>query len=182
MIVFSYPLETIYLYGFIVATILTVIYIFFGDIFESIFSFGGGSTSIVTLLLSFFAMLCGFSYIGEYLFSLNSIVIFSLAFGVSFLGVFAMKILILKPIAEAEQNTVQRMDEFVGCRGEVIITIPKEGFGEVLISSQFGSNAIPAKTIGKKEILQGTEVIIEEVQDGVLLVQNIAYSLKKPKL
>ncbi|MEH7459259.1 phosphate ABC transporter permease [Bacillus pseudomycoides] len=182
MIVFGYPLETIYLYGFIVATILTVLYIFFGDIFESIFSFGGGSTSIVTLLLSFFAMLCGFSYIGEYLFSLNSIVIFSLAFCVSFLGVFAMKILILKPIAEAEQNTVQRMDEFVGCRGEVIITIPKEGFGEVLISSQFGSNAIPAKTIGKKEILQGTEVIIEEVQDGVLLVQNIAYSLKKPKL
>lgn len=89
-----------------------------------------------------------------------------------------MKILILKPIAEAEQNTVQRMDEFIGCKGEVITTIPTEGFGEVLISSQFGSNAIPAKTIGKKDISQGTEVIIEGVQDGVLLVQNIAYSLK----
>ncbi|MEB8644730.1 phosphate ABC transporter permease, partial [Bacillus cereus] len=33
-----------------------------------------------------------------------------------------------------------------------------------------------------KDISQGTEVIIEGVQDGVLLVQNIAYSLKKPKL
>ncbi|KFN01704.1 phosphate ABC transporter permease [Bacillus clarus] len=182
MIVFGYPLEIIYLYGFIVATILTVIYIFFGDIFESIFSFGGGSTSVITLLLSFFAMLCGFSYIGEYLFSLSSIVIFSISFAVSFIGVFAMKILILKPIAEAEQNTVQRMDEFIGCRGEVIITIPKEGLGEVLISSQFGSNAIPAQSIGKKDILQGTEVMIEGVQDGILLVQNIAYSLKKPKL
>ena len=31
-----------------------MIYIFFGDIFESIFSFGGGSVSVVTLLLSFF--------------------------------------------------------------------------------------------------------------------------------
>ena len=28
--VFGYPLETIYLYGFIIATILTVIYIFLG--------------------------------------------------------------------------------------------------------------------------------------------------------
>ncbi|MDM5187006.1 phosphate ABC transporter permease [Bacillus sp. DX4.1] len=182
MILFGYPLETIYLYGFIISAVLTVIYIFFGDIFESIFSFSSGPTSIFTILLSFLAMLCGFSYIGEYLFSWNSIVIFILSFCISFIGVFTMKILILKPIAESEQNTVQRMDDFIGCRGEVIITIPKEGFGEVLISSQFGSNAIPAKTIGKKDILQGTQVIIEEVQDGVLLVQNIAYSLKKPKL
>ena len=28
MVLFGYPLETIYLYGFIIATILTVIYIF----------------------------------------------------------------------------------------------------------------------------------------------------------
>lgn len=118
MVLFGYPLETIYLYGFIIATILTVIYIFFGDIFESIFSFGGGSVSIVTLLLSFFAMLCGLSYIGEYLFSFNSILIFVAAFAISFIGVFIMKILILKPIAEAEQNTVQRMDEFIGCKGK----------------------------------------------------------------
>ncbi|WP_460292029.1 D-alanyl-D-alanine carboxypeptidase family protein, partial [Bacillus cereus] len=46
----KFQLETIYLYGFIIATILTVIYIFFGDIFESIFSVGGGSVSVVTLL------------------------------------------------------------------------------------------------------------------------------------
>lgn len=150
MVLFGYPLETIYLYGFIIATILTVIYIFFGDIFESIFSFGGGSVSVVTLLLSFFAMLCGLSYIGEYLFSFNSITIFGAAFAISFIGVFIMKILILKPIAEAEQNTMQRMDEFIGCKGEVITTIPTEGFGEVLILSQFGSNAIPAKTVGKR--------------------------------
>ena len=51
MVLFGYPLETIYLYGFIIATILTVIYIFFGDIFESIFSFGGGSVSVVTYYL-----------------------------------------------------------------------------------------------------------------------------------
>lgn len=30
MVLFGYPLETIYLYGFIIATILTVIYIFLG--------------------------------------------------------------------------------------------------------------------------------------------------------
>lgn len=95
-------------------------------------------------------MLCGLSYIGEYLFSFNSITIFGAAFAISFIGVFIMKILILKPIAEAEQNTMQRMDEFIGCKGEVITTIPTEGFGEVLILSQFGSNAIPAKTVGKK--------------------------------
>lgn len=178
MSVLGYPLETIYLYGFIIITILTVIYIFFGDIFESVFSFGGGSTSIVTLLLSFLAMLCGFSYIGEYVLSLDSIVIFILSLCISLIGVFIMKILILKPIAESEQNTVHGMEEFIGCRGEVIITIPKEGFGEVLISSKFGSNAIPAKTVGKQDILQGTQVMIEGVQDGVLLVRNIAHSLK----
>ena len=60
-----------------------------------------------------------------------------------------MKILILKPIAEAEQNTVQRMDEFIGCKGKSLQQFLQKDL-EVLISSQFGSNAIPAKTIGKK--------------------------------
>ncbi|MCI4060977.1 phosphate ABC transporter permease, partial [Bacillus cereus] len=54
-----------YLDGFIIATILTVIYIFFGDIFESIFSIGSGYVSFVTILISFFAKLCGLRYIGE---------------------------------------------------------------------------------------------------------------------
>ena len=107
-------------------------------------------------------MLCGLSYIGEYLFSFNSILIFVAAFAISFIGVFIMKILILKPIAEAEQNTVQRMDEFIGCKGEVITTIPTEGFGEVLISSQFGSNAIPAKTIGKKIFHKELRLLLRE--------------------
>ena len=95
-------------------------------------------------------MLCGLSYIGEYLFSFNSILIFVAAFAISFIGVFIMKILILKPIAEAEQNTVQRMDEFIGCKGEVITTIPTEGFGEVLISSQFEVMQFQLKQLGKR--------------------------------
>ena len=107
-------------------------------------------------------MLCGLSYIGEYLFSFNSITIFGAAFAISFIGVFIMKILILKPIAEAEQNTMQRMDEFIGCKGEVITTIP-EGFGEVLILSQFGVMQSQLKLL-EKDISQGTEVIIEGVK------------------
>ena len=74
-----------------------------------------------------------------------------------------MKILILKPIAEAEQNTVQRMDEFIGCKGEVITTIPTEGFGEVLILSQFEVMQSQLKLL-EKDISQGTEVIIEGVK------------------
>ena len=71
------------------------------------------------------------------------------------------------------KNTVQRMDEFIGCKGEVITTIPTEGFGEIyplnLEVMQF-----QLKQLGKR-YFTGTEVIVR-VQDGVLLVQNIAYS------
>ncbi|MGQ0414562.1 phosphate ABC transporter permease, partial [Bacillus sp. HC-TM] len=80
---------------------------------------------------------------------------------------FKISIFMMKtPIAEAEQNTMQRMDEFIGCKGEVITTIPTEGFGEVLILSQFGSNAIPAKTVGKKDIANAAPKIV------ILLKEN----------
>ncbi|PHA01172.1 phosphate ABC transporter permease [Bacillus pseudomycoides] len=181
-LLFSHGLEIIYLYGFIITTFITVIYLFFSDVFESLFHIVGGPTSPVTILFSFLAMFCGFGYIFEYMLSWGSVVIFFVAFFLALIGVIAMKMLVLSPIAKAEQNTAQRMDEFIGCKGEVLITIPKEGFGEVLVSSQFGSNAIPAKTVGKKDISQGSYVIVEGVQDGVLLVQNITCSLKKPKL
>ncbi|PEZ06330.1 phosphate ABC transporter permease [Bacillus sp. AFS018417] len=178
---FSHELEIIYLYGFIITTFITVIYLFFSDVFESLFHIVGGPTSPVTILFSFLAMFCGFGYIFEYMLSWGSIFIFVVAFFLALVGVITMKMLILAPISKAEQNTMHRMEEFIGCKGEVIITIPKEGLGEVLLVSQFGSNAMPAKTIGKKDILQGSYVIVEAVQDGVLLVQNLAMSLKKPK-
>ena len=52
MVLFGYPLETIYLYGFIIATILTVIYIFLG-IYLNPYLVLEASVSVVTLLLSF---------------------------------------------------------------------------------------------------------------------------------
>ncbi|MGG2093820.1 NfeD family protein [Bacillus sp. S13(2024)] len=179
---FHFPIETIYLYGLIITAAIAILYLLFGDILESLFSISSGATSPFTLLFSFLAMLCGFGYILEYIFPWSSVSIFVISFFLALVGVITMKMLVLAPISKAEQNTVQRMDEFIGCKGEVLITIPKEGFGEVLVSSQFGSNAIPAKTVGKKDISQGSYVIVEGIQDGVLLVQNITCSLKKPKL
>ena len=176
MVLFGYPLETIYLYGFIIATILTVIYIFL-EIYLNRYLVLGADLYPLLLYYLVFAMLCGLSYIGEYLFSFNSITIFGAAFAISFIGVFIMKILILKPIAEAEQNTMQRMDEFIGCKGEVITTIPTEGFGEVLILSQFGSNAIPAKTVGKK-IFRKEQRLLSRSPRWCFTCTKIAYSLK----
>lgn len=178
---FNVPIETIYLYGLIITAAIAILYLLFGDILESLFSISSGATSPFTLLFSFLAMLCGFGYILEYIFPWGSIAIFVISFFLALVGVITMKMLVLAPISKAEQNTMHRMEEFIGCKGEVIITIPKEGLGEVLLASQFGSNAMPAKTIGKKDILQGSYVIVEDVQDGVLLVQNLAVSLKKPK-
>ncbi|CAM4325741.1 NfeD family protein [Bacillus manliponensis] len=169
---FTYSLSSIYLVGFIVSVLITIIYLLLSDFLEAIFSVSSGPTSPVTLILSFLSMLCGFSYIGEYLFTWNSIFIFVISFFLSLIAVLAMKMLILKPIAEAEQNTVHRMGEFIGCVGEVTTTIPKFGIGEVFLSSQVGGNALLARNVENQEVTQGDFVVIEGIEDGVLLVRK----------
>jgi len=54
--------------------------------------------------------------------------------------------------------------------GKAIISIPKEGFGEVVIESYSGMISKPAASFEDVPIPEGSEVLVIEVKNGVLYV------------
>lgn len=171
MALFGYALQTLYLYGLVITGLIAVVYFIFGDIVEGIFDGVAGSSQHLTLLFSFLAILCGGGYILEYVTAWNSIAIFVVAVLISFICVLFMQAFVLVPISRSEQNTAYRTNDFVGQTGEVLVSVPAEGFGEVLLVSKFGNNAMPAKSFAQKPIAQGEFVKVIEIQDGVLIVE-----------
>ncbi|WP_028403455.1 NfeD family protein [Ectobacillus panaciterrae] len=177
MTLFGYALQTLYLYGLVITGLIAVVYFIFGDIVEGIFDGVAGSSHHLTLLFSFLAILCGGGYILEYVTAWNSIAIFVVAVLISFICVLLMQAFVLVPISRSEQNTAYRTNDFVGQTGEVLISVPAEGYGEVLLASKFGSNALPAKSYTQQPIAQGQFVRVIEIQDGVLVVEAVKHSV-----
>lgn len=171
-------MQTIYLYGLIIGGILTLLYMLFGDVLEvieGIDELAPGSILNTTVILSFIAILSGTGYIMELRGTLNSLTIFILATLFSLVIVSIIHFFILVPLAKSEQNTAIRMRDFIGKEGEVIITIPAFGIGEVLIKTGLGSIGNMAVSASNTEIRQGTFVSVIEIdQDGVLIVEPIS--------
>src|SRR5699024_1973759 len=128
-------MQTIYLYGLIIGGILTLLYTLFGDIFElieGISEFILGPLLNPTVILSFIAVLSGAGYIMEFRGRMDSLTIFILATLISLVIVSIIHFFILVPLAKSEQSTASSIVDLIGKEGEVIITIPTDGIGEVL--------------------------------------------------
>lgn len=165
--------QTIYLYALIIAGSLTILYLLFGDVFESIIGIGDiapGSILNPVVILSFLAILSGMGYILEVKESFTSIINLCIAGGVAFVLVSLIHLFILLPLAKSEQSTAESVKSFIGKDGEVITTIPTNGVGEVLILSQFGSTGNIATSITNEVIKEGTLVLVIDVTDEAVLV------------
>ncbi|MBO9129166.1 NfeD family protein [Bacillus sp. 165] len=173
MSAWGYGILDIYLLGLITMGGIALLFLIFGDILDAIANIGLGTSLSLTMLFSFFAILCGTGYILEYLLSWGSLSIFIIAFLSAFISVLLMKIFIFVPISRSEQNTAFTLQDLIGQKGEVLITIPVNGMGEVFIQSKFGSNGMSAKSVRHREIRQGAMVSITAIEDGVLIVEQL---------
>lgn len=170
-------IETIYLYGLIIGGVLTLLYMLFSDVFDLIDGIGDiAPDSILSppVILSFIAVLSGAGYIFEFRNSFDHLANFVLSTLISLVIVSIIHLFILVPLANSEQSTATSISDLVGKEGEVIITIPTHGIGEVLIKSKFGSTGNMAKCASNTGIRQGTIISVIEIdQDGILIVEPI---------
>jgi membrane-bound ClpP family serine protease len=88
----------------------------------------------------------------------------------SFILVILLNVFVLTPLSAAEESIVYSNESLKGRVGEVIITIPVDGFGEVLMKSTSGTIAKSAMSFNNHPIQQGEKVLIIDVQNGVLYV------------
>ena len=169
---FGVPIETIYLYALIIAGILIVIYLFFGDVLEGI----GEETFLnPVLILAFIVFFSTSGYVLEKVTSLHSLMIIAISAVIALIFDTLLNVFILIPLASAEESLSYTEESLKGKVGKVIIPIPDNGFGELIIENKFGTITKPAAHIENKSVAEGQNVLVLDIKNGVLYVEPYEY-------
>lgn len=168
MTLFGTPIETIYIILLIVAGSLTILYIFFGDVLQGI----GDSVSFLNpaLILAFLTLFSATGYILELVTSLSSLLIIIISIFVAFVIDTFLNIFVLIPMSSAEESLSYTEESLKGRVGKIIISVPENGFGEIIIDSKSGMISKPAASYENMTIAEGKKVLVIDVVNGVLYV------------
>lgn len=170
MDIFHLPLETVYLYTLIISGSLTLLILFFQDVFHGLSEAIPVSFLNPALILSFLTIFSASGYIGEIAAPLSSSVIALLSFVLSVLLVSLLHFFVLVPLSSAEESLAYRETDLKGRVGRVITSVPKDGYGEVIIEGIGGAISKSAVSFDQEQIRYGTAVLVIDVKDGVLFV------------
>ncbi|MDM5218073.1 MULTISPECIES: NfeD family protein [Bacillus amyloliquefaciens group] len=170
MNIFHLPLETVYLYTLIISGSLTLLILFFQDVFHGLSEAIPVSFLNPALILSFLTIFSASGYIGEIAAPLSSLVIALLSFVLSVLLVSLLHFFVLVPLSSAEESLAYRETDLKGRVGRVITSVPKDGYGEVIIEGIGGAISKSAVSFDQEQIKYGTAVLVIDVKDGVLFV------------
>lgn len=78
--------------------------------------------------------------------------------------------LYVKPMENTENSTGYSIHDLVGRIGEITITLPGLGYGEVMVKVGAGNVLHIASSLEQRVLTAGTRVVIVDEVDGVLLV------------
>lgn len=167
---FGYPIETVYLFMLIVSGSLTFVYILLSDILDGIFDVPDHPLFSPQLIFSFFTVWSATGYLFEKYTGMPSSAIGFLSAGIAFIVVLLLHFFVFIPLRSAEASLHYSETDLEGDVAKVIVPVPTDGFGEILIERTSGTIAKPAKSLQNEEIAAGTEVIIIKMENGVATV------------
>lgn len=168
MELFGFPIETIYLYALIISGALIILFLFFGDLLGGIGEIAGIFNPV--LILAFITFLSASGYLLEMLTSLNSMLILGISAVLALLLDILFNVFVLVPLSSAEESLAYTEDSLRGRMATVLISIPENGFGEIMIESYSGRISKPAASFDNVPIQEGQEVLVVETKNGVLYV------------
>ncbi|QPC45743.1 NfeD family protein [Mangrovibacillus cuniculi] len=161
-------LQDWYLYILIAMTGVTVLYLFFGDVAEG--AFAGIDWLNPVLIFSFITFTAGSAYIGELLTSFSSILIL-IGSALASIGITTLlNIFVLIPLSSAEESLVYTEESLKGRIAKVIISIPKDGYGEIVLEGNGGTISKSAQGYENEDIPEGSHVLVIDVEHGVAVV------------
>ena len=109
-------------------------------------------------------------YILEWFIDWSSLVILIIASISSIIFVTLLHLFVLVPIRSAEQSWGYSEDALIGSVGTAIVSIPIDGYGEVMVQWKSGVISKPAVSYDNEAISQDERVLIIEIKDGVFYV------------
>jgi len=170
MEIFGFNVETLYLFGIMIGGILTLLYILFGDILEGVAEVSPDGFLNPTLVLSFITFLSASGYLFEKLSAIHNLIIFVISIVIALILVILLNVFVLIPLSSAEESLAYKEEDLKGRIGKVIISIPDDGFGEVVLEGKGGTIAMSAKGFQDEAIDYDTKVLVIDIKDNVLYV------------
>ena len=170
MELFGMPIAELYMPILIISGIATLLYLFFSDLTD-------GSGELFPLLdpaviLPFVTLTAVWGYILELVVDLGSGVILVISLGLAAVLDFLLYFFILLPLKSAEVSLAYTDESLAGKVGKVIVPIPADGFGEIVIETVNGVLSKRASGYENIPIDYGKEVLIIEVQTGTFVVKE----------
>ena len=160
-------IEQIFLYGLLVIGLITVLYVIFADFadaFEGVFS--------PTTVLSFLLFICATGFILTNLTNWSDQLIIVVSLLVSTVFTFLLYYFVLIPLSSAEVSLAYSDADLQGQVGRVIVPIPSDGYGEIIIETVNGILSKRAAGYENEEIEYDKQVLIIEVKEGTFLVKE----------
>ncbi|MFC4354969.1 hypothetical protein ACFO0S_07905 [Chryseomicrobium palamuruense] len=170
MEILGYSMEQVYFFVLVLMAAGTFLYLFFGDVTEAI---GEGIPFLhPTLVLAFVTLTSATGFFLEWLTDLNSWIILIASLLIA--GILDMLIyfFVLIPMASAEVSLAYTDEQLAGQVATVIIPIPADGYGEILIETVNGNLAKRATGLENEDIDYGKTVLVVEVEDGTFYVKE----------
>lgn len=165
-----WSIEQWYLYSLLFLAICMILYLFFGDIADGI---GEGIPFFnPTVILAFLTFFSATGFIIETFTSLNSYVIAIISAIFSIVLDILMYYFILVPLKSAEVSMAYTEESLGGQVGKVIVPIPIDGFGEVVVETVNGTISKRATSYDHVSIPYDSKVLIVEVKEGTLYVRE----------
>ncbi len=161
-------IEQIFLYGLFAIGLITILYVLFADAIDGMDSGILNPTTILTFLL----FICATGFILLKLTNWNEEIIIIVALIVSSIITFLLYFFVLVPLASAEVSTAYTNESLQGQVARVIVPIPIDGYGEIVIETVNGIISKRAVGYDKEEIDYDKQVLIIDVEDGTFLVKE----------
>lgn len=165
---FTLTIQTIYLTVLIVAGLITILYLLFSDIAD--YAVDGVVLFDPAIILPFISITAGAGYLFEKFTSLTSILVFIISIIVSAIITTLFYFFLLSPLRSAEVSLVYSEESLEGQIGRVIVPIPIDGFGEVVIESINGILTKRAASYKNVQIPYDAKVLIIESKEGTIYV------------
>ncbi|MFJ8063487.1 hypothetical protein ACIQYS_02515 [Psychrobacillus sp. NPDC096426] len=161
-------IEQIFLYGLIAIGLITILYVLFADAIDGMDSGILNPTTVLTFLL----FICATGFILLKLTNWNEELIIIVAIVVSSIITFLLYFFVLVPLASAEVSTAYTNESLQGQVARVIVPIPMDGFGEIVIETVNGIVSKRATGYDREEIDYDKRVLIIDVEDGTFFVKE----------
>jgi multisubunit Na+/H+ antiporter MnhB subunit len=165
---FSLSISMWYLIAFIIVGILTILYFVLADVADV--AVDGVVLFDPAIILTFLSVTSGAGFLLTRFTQLEVYIVLIVAIGIALIFTALVYFFLLVPIRSAEVSLVYTEKSLEGQLAKVLVPIPVDGFGEIMISSINGNISKRATSFHNEEIPYETTVLIIEIKESTAYV------------